>query len=664
MTLIFLLPFNAFSWDDDFGDEEWGDEEFSDDFSGDSGGLDGGMDTRGFAEEKPSGSNRITGEKILKAAQRHGMTDNELRYFLKSTNPDLNVKDQKFGANALIHASINNRPNMVLMLLEVGDMAIDATDYNGETALIGAARHCHQKVIDILLEYSADKTIMGKFKKTAFDYAAQNCSQSFAKNIGGPSGKQLSSISAIVKAKSAFKRKKRPSRGGGGSISTAQGKRALNDIVKIKGILDYMDKYKNLNPKVEKNNFDKMAKVVGIWPDINKKKLQRAAEEEKRKQQMKRNLAQKKKRAMTKLRTMGFLRKGGTDYRARMEELERKKKIDNIIAEKENEIIIEADKEKEKDIKEGMKRKRRAINLIIFSGTRGKNINSLKNEKEDVIIRKWQSIKELLDAEEGRYESMAKLKMARKKSQAISRFKMGGKQFRITMNKLALEERKAKERAEKEARLAAERKRIELENKLKREKERLLAELNRKEKALQDALKREEERRLAEEKRRKALEEKLKNERGPVMVIGDERPDSSIVKIDEKTKTIVTNDFRLNFLKSRNCQIRKRTNGTYFLFVLTYKASNIKQSGRNNAIWFINRSAKSVGEMGGKKCPRSSCKDFAIYHSGGVRKDLFMSNLTVELGRKPKDHFEIYSSRASNPVIKVSVKECKNFPKR
>ena len=256
ITLIFLLPLNAFSWDD-----EWGDDDFDDD-SSDS--FVSEMETGGFAEEKPSGGNTITGKKILKAAQRHGMTDNELGYFLKSTNPDLNVKDQKFGANALIHASINNRPNMVLMLLDVGDMAVDATDYNGETALIGAARHCHQKVIDILLEFSADKTIMGKFKKTAFDYAAQNCSQSLAKNIGGPSGKQLSSMSGIVKAKSAFKRKKptRGAGGAGGSISTAQGKRALNDIVKIKGILDYMDKYKRPNPVAEKNRFDMLADPI------------------------------------------------------------------------------------------------------------------------------------------------------------------------------------------------------------------------------------------------------------------------------------------------------------------------------------------------------------------------------------------------------------------
>ena len=199
---------------------------------------------------------------------------------------------------------------------------------------------------------------------------------------------------------------------------------------------------------------------------------------------------------------------------------------------------------------------------------------------------------------------------------------------------------------------------------MKKEKQRLLAELNKKEKALQDALKREEERRLAEEKKRKDLDDKLRRDTGTSMVIGETHGDSSVVNIDEKNKTITTSDFKLNFLKRSNCQIRKRSNGTYFLFILTYKATNIKQSGRKNAIWFINRSEKSAGESGGKECRRNSCKDFPIFHSGGVRKNLFMSNLTVELGRKPKDHFEIYSSRPGNPTIQVSVTECKNFPKR
>ena len=670
ITLIFLLPLNIYSWEDDFGDDSsWGDDSWGsegDDSSWGSEGDDSSWGSRGhdsFAV-KPKG-NQITGDKILKASQRYGMTDNELRYFLKNTNPDLTMKDKKFGANALIHSAINNRPNMVRMLLEIGDIEIDSGDYNGETALIGAARHCHQKVIDILLEYGAAKSIMGKFKKTAFDYASENCSQGMAKDIGGPSGKKLSSMSGIVKAKSAFKKKKRPARGNQGGLSP-KGNKALNDLVKIKGILDYMDKYKRPTPEADKTNFEKMAKVVGVWPAINKKQKEREAEEERRKQQMRKNLQAKKRRAMTKLRTMGMLRKGGADYRERMDELERKKKIDNIVAEKEKEIIIDAKKDKEKDINEGMKRKRWAINLIIFSGSKNKNINNLKNEKEEVIIKKWQSIRELLDAKEGRIESMAKLKMARKKYQAISRFKMGGKQFRDKMRAIELEEKRVKAQAEKDARLAEERKRRELEFKLKKEKEKLLAELNKKEKALQDALKRENERRLAEEKKKKELEEKLRRGTGTGMVIGATHNDSntSVVNIDEKNKTITTSDFRLNFLRSRNCQIRKRSNGTYFLFILTYKATNIKQSGRNNAIWFINRSAESVGVSGGKKCPRSSCKDFAIYHSGGVRKDLFMSNLTVELGNRPKDHFEIYSSRANNPTFKVSVRECKNFPRK
>lgn len=621
-----------------------------------------------------------TGKQILKASQRYGMTDRELKYLLNNTDPDLTLKDNKFGATALIHSAINNRPNMVRLLLEEGGAEIDATDYNRETALMGASRHCHQEVIDILLEFGADKTQVGKFNKTAFDYAKQNCSSSFAENIGGPSGGKTSSISAVVKAKSLFKKKRGMDSDSDSDIDdwgddddwpelTPRGNKALQDIVKIKGILDYMDKYERspgsgpgtVTEKISKKqkvSFQNMAKAIGTWPAIHKKQLARTAEEEKRKQEMKKKIQGSKKRAMSKLRTMGLLKKGGANYRARMDEIERKNKIDNLVNERVNEIIIANEKEKEKLLIEINKKKRRAINLIIFTGSKSKNLNNLKKEKEDVIIAKWRTIKDLLDSEERRIESSNKLKMARKKYQAIRHFRAGGKKLRDKMRALELEEKKANEKAARDAKLAEERRRKELERKLALEKKRLLDELNKKEKALQDALRREEERRLAEEKRKKDLE------RDGGMVIGGTHGDSDIVKIDEKNKTITTADFKINFLKNRNCQVRKRANGTYFLFVFTYKASDIKQSGRNRAIWFINKSGIPAPLNGGKSCSRRNCNDYAIFHAGGVRKDLFMSNLTLELGKGPKDHFEIYSSKAGNPTIKVSIKECRNFPKK
>ncbi|RLA63529.1 MAG: hypothetical protein DRQ88_12315, partial [Epsilonproteobacteria bacterium] len=208
-----------------------------------------------------------TGNQILKASQRHGMTDNELKYLLNNTDPDLTVKDNKFGATALIHASINNRPNMVLLLLAEGGAEIDETDYNRETALMGASRNCHQKVIDILLEFGADKALVGKFNKTAYDYAKQKCGANIIKKIGGPSGREISSMSSVVKAKSLFRKKS------GDADLSPRGYKALQDLVKVKGILDYMDKTQRastMSPEKQKKSFENMAKAVGAWPALYK----------------------------------------------------------------------------------------------------------------------------------------------------------------------------------------------------------------------------------------------------------------------------------------------------------------------------------------------------------------------------------------------------------
>ncbi|RLA64789.1 MAG: hypothetical protein DRQ89_02935 [Epsilonproteobacteria bacterium] len=580
-----------------------------------------------------------TGNQILKASQRHGMTDNELKYLLNNTDPDLTVKDNKFGATALIHASINNRPNMVLLLLAEGGAEIDETDYNRETALMGASRNCHQKVIDILLEFGADKALVGKFNKTAYDYAKQKCGANIIKKIGGPSGKEISSMSSVVKAKSLFRKKS------GDADLSPRGYKALQDLVKVKGILDYMDKTQRastMSPEKQKKSFENMAKAVGAWPALYKEQKARAAKEAKRKQGMKKDLQASKKRAMRKLKAMGQLKQSGSDYRTRK---------DNLLNEKVNAFIVvkekEREEEKEKEINEGNRRKELAIVELIFSGSKNKDLNSLKNENEDILIGKRDAIKELLDAEEGKIEANTKLKMARKKHQALRHFKSGGKQFRDKMRALELEGKRAEERAELEVKQAEERRKKEYESKLALEKKRILRELNKKEKRLQD------ERRLAEEK----------NKRRNSIVFGGTHEKSNIVKIDEKNKTITTSDFQINFLKHSNCEIKKRGNGTYFLFILTYKAKNIKQAGRNRAIWFINKSTQPAPVNGGKKCSRSTCKDYAIFHAGGVRKDLFMNNLAIELGKGPKEYFEIYSSKVGNSTIKVNVKECKNFPK-
>ena len=79
-ALIFLLPLNSYSWDDDdgFGDESFGGNDWSDEDEGGGGGFEDD-----FSGSVPKG-NAVTGAKILKASQRFGMTDNELKYFLNN----------------------------------------------------------------------------------------------------------------------------------------------------------------------------------------------------------------------------------------------------------------------------------------------------------------------------------------------------------------------------------------------------------------------------------------------------------------------------------------------------------------------------------------------------------------------------------------------------
>ena len=64
-----------------------------------------------------------SGQDILKRSMKFGMTDNELTYLLKNTNPDLTLKDPNLGGNALYYSCLKNRPNMVKLLLEIGKMS-------------------------------------------------------------------------------------------------------------------------------------------------------------------------------------------------------------------------------------------------------------------------------------------------------------------------------------------------------------------------------------------------------------------------------------------------------------------------------------------------------------------------------------------------------------
>jgi hypothetical protein len=116
----------------------------------------------------------------------------------------------------------------------------------------------------------------------------------------------------------------------------------------------------------------------------------------------------------------------------------------------------------------------------------------------------------------------------------------------------------------------------------------------------------------------------------PKILSQDRNKKGIVVVVDKKEEIIRTNDLKLPFLHNMDCYVRKRADGSYFLFILNIRILNIKQIHRKNALWFFNRKATSVGRRGGKKCQVQSCEDYAIYHLGPqVRKDLFMSNMKV-----------------------------------
>jgi hypothetical protein len=145
-----------------------------------------------------------------------------------------------------------------------------------------------------------------------------------------------------------------------------------------------------------------------------------------------------------------------------------------------------------------------------------------------------------------------------------------------------------------------------------------------------------------------------------VKAVIDHKMNMEKYRIKEDSKWIETADFKLH--KEMDCLVKKSPRTNNFLLEISYlKFDRIKQTGRANSIWFVNKKEESVGLKGGKRCPPGRCADYAIFHSGRAHDKLYLNSLYITLGPKMKDHFEIYSSNKNYDVVRVNITQCKNY---
>ena len=72
------------------------------------------------------------------------------------------------------HSVSNDRIEIVKFLLDQGYCTINDTSRGGLTALMFAARDSTIEMVQVLLDYGADKSIKDNYGKTAYDYAVQS----------------------------------------------------------------------------------------------------------------------------------------------------------------------------------------------------------------------------------------------------------------------------------------------------------------------------------------------------------------------------------------------------------------------------------------------------------------------------------------------------------
>ncbi len=607
-----------------------------------------------------------TGDRILKAAQKYGMTDSELNYLIDNTGPNLTLKDPQFGATALIHACVNNRPNMVKILIERGGSDIDEVDKNGETCLIGASRKGNIEVVNILLQSNARRDIVGNLNKSAFDYAVELGHTEIARLLGGPP-KQKVSFKTIAK----IAVDKKP---GGMGASSLSSQKYIQDLGKISLIVESM---KPLSPgapgKVEVNKLNEIAKITGLSDVVKRQMSVRDQMEEKLRLEKESQKAKAKSVMMAKLKAISAFNNLYLDVSSKKEggpgvqDGSGKQNVDinklsfsDATNQMMNEMELklkkkeeEINKQKEMDIEKGAAERIKAISAILFAGSKGKDVASLKNEPAEKLKEKVESIQDLLDVKESPKVRSISLQTARKKIMVINAFQTSGKEFLDRTNALDLEEQELKKKAALEAKMEEDRRQAEL--------------------ARNEELERQNFYKLVQERARAAkFTENLKQKSGVgqqaagAVAVQEEKtkvaPEFGAKKeFDEVRGAITTPDFMVWLLTNRDCQIRRNLNGTFYVIISKFKLSKVVQASRKDAIWFVNTSGKATPIDGGLEC-KYFCKDPAIYIGNlynNPRRELYLSNLIIQLGKAPQEPFEIYSSVPGNKPIKVPINECK-----
>lgn len=626
------------------------------------------------------GDGQYTGDRILKAAQKYGMTDSELNYLIDNTAPDLTLKDPVNGATALIYACVNNRPNMVKILVEKGRANIDEFDNNGETCLIGASRKGNIEVVNILLGLGAKKDIVGKLNKSAYDYAVEFGHTEVARLLGGPP-KQKVSFQAIAK----LAVDKKPGTSGAPGPTSLKAQKYIQDLGKISMIIEKMKPGEGSGQtspsepaKVDIEKINEIGKVTG-FSDLVKRQMQsRSMEEEKLRLERENQKAKAKSIMMAKLKAIAAFNNLYLDVQTKraaapvqteagkvpapaspklsfsdatnqlMSDMEMKLK------KKEEEI----QKEKEMDEAKGATERLRAISALVFSGSKGKDINALKAEPEEKLKAKVESIQNLLDVKESKEVRKVSLDIARKKINVINAFESSAKESSDKIKDIDMQQQLLKLAAIREAKIAESQR---------------LAELAKNEEAERDNFYK-----LVQEKARVSkFTENLKNKSG-VGGVPERVQESAPVTIEEeKTKAtnefeskkefdevrgvIVTPDFLVWPLTSRDCQIKRNPRGTFYVIISKLKLSKVVQTTRKDAIWFVNTKETPTPPNGGLEC-KYFCKDPAIYVGNlynNPRREVYLSNLIIQLGKAPQEPFEIYSSKPGNKVVKVPISECK-----
>ena len=602
-----------------------------------------------------------TGDRILAASQKYGMTDSELNYLIDNTAPDLTQKDPKFGATALIHSCVNNRPNMVRILIEKGGANIDEVDNNGETCLIGASRKGNMEVINILLGLGANKAIVGNLNKSAYDYAVEFGHTEVARLLGGPPKQKISfkTISNLAVNKKS---------GVAGAPSLASEK-YLQDLGKISLIVEAM---KPVPGKGDVEKLNEVSKVTG-FSNLVKRQIQvRDQEEEKLSIEKENQRAKAKGVMMAKLKAIAAFNNLYLDVKTKnAKEIEAQAASPKMAPAKlsfsdaTNQMMSEMDlklkrkeeeiqKEKELEAQRNAADRIKLIKDLVYAGSAKRDISALKNEPEEKLKEKVEAVKEILDPKESKQVSWVSVQTAKKKINVISAFQSSGQAFPEKIKAINLN----REELYKGAVIAA----------AAMEKQKLA------EAAKAEEMERNNFYKLVQEKANVA--KFTENLKAKGKVAQEFVPEPVAVEQEKSVKTeqfekkpsfdevrgaMTTPDFMVWLLTNRDCQIKRNPNGTFYVIISKLKLSRVVQASRQEAIWFINTKEKPTPPNGGLEC-KTFCRDPAIYVGNlynNPRREIFLSNLIIQLGKGPFDSFEIYSSKPGNKVLKVPINECK-----